>query len=64
MSPAFAESIGEVAAYAWLVAIGLGVLYGPDLAVGVLAPERTCTSSPGVVLVGPGSIQVENVACP
>src|SRR5688500_13763547 len=40
MKNAFAESIVEDAALAWLKAIGYEVLHGPDIAAGELAAER------------------------
>ena len=47
--PAFAESVVEEAALAWLEALGYAVLHGPDIAVGSPAPSAptpaTATSS-------------------
>ena len=37
----FTESIVEDAALAWLEALGYAVLYGPDIAVGETAAERS-----------------------
>jgi type I restriction enzyme, R subunit len=37
----FVESVVEDAALAWLEALGYRVLHGPDIAVGMLAAERS-----------------------
>src|SRR5690606_14995420 len=48
----FTESIVEDAAVGWMAGIAFGVLYGPDLAVGMLAAERTDPSFRDVILEG------------
>jgi type I restriction enzyme R subunit len=39
MSRRFAESVVEEAALAWLESLGYTILYGPDIAPGVLLAE-------------------------
>ncbi len=46
----FTESIVEDAALAWLAALGYAVLHGPDIAVGMLAAERSDPNYRDVVL--------------
>jgi len=48
----FTESIVEDAALAWLEGLGYSVLYGPDLAVGEPAAERSDPNFRDVVLDG------------
>ena len=48
----FTESIVEEAALGWLAELGSGLLYGPDLAEGMLGAERTDPSFREVVLEG------------
>ncbi len=48
----FTESIVEEAALGWLAGLGFGVLYGPDLAVGMLGAERQDSDFRDVVLEG------------
>ena len=52
MSGTFTESIVEDAALAWLKALGYAVLYGPDIAAGELAAERSDPNYRDVVLEG------------
>ncbi len=47
---AFAESIVEDAALAWLEALGYAVLHGPDIAVGLIGAERSDPNYRDVVL--------------
>jgi len=53
----FTESVVEEAALGWLAGLGLGVVYGPDLAVEMLGAERTDPSFRDVFLEG-GSRQM------
>jgi type I restriction enzyme R subunit len=48
----FTESIVEEAALGWLAGLGSSVLYGPDLAVGMLGAERADLSFRDVLLEG------------
>lgn len=50
MSGAFAESIVEEAALAWLGSLGYKVLHGPDIAAGEPAAERGDLNYRDVVL--------------
>ncbi|MBZ0102337.1 MAG: type I restriction endonuclease subunit R, partial [Thermoanaerobaculia bacterium] len=48
----FTESIVEEAALGWLAGLGFGVLFGPDLAIGMLGEERADPSFRDVTLGG------------
>jgi len=48
----FTESVVEDAALAWLEGLGYAVLHGPDIAVGMLAAERSDPNYRDVVLEG------------
>jgi type I restriction enzyme R subunit len=48
----FTESVVEKAALAWLESFGYVVLYGPDIAVGMLGAERNDPNYRDVVLEG------------
>ena len=48
----FTESVVEKAALAWLESFGYAVLYGPDIAAGMLAAERSDPNYRDVVLEG------------
>ena len=52
MSRAFAESVVEEAALAWLEVLGYTVLHGPDIAVGESGAERSDPNYRDVVLEG------------
>ena len=52
MSGSFTESIVEDAALAWLESPGYVVLYGPDIAAGMLGAERSDPNYRDVVLEG------------
>ena len=52
MSGAFAESVVEEAALAWLEGLGYAVLHGPEIAAGEPAAERNDPNYRDVVLEG------------
>ena len=52
MGRGFTESVVEDAALAWLKGLGYAVLYGPDIAAGESAAERSDPNYRDVVLDG------------